>query len=60
MFGAGVEDQVESGTRINKEGVASRGYKIKYFSGITHTKNSRIHTSEISIQWTPIRGMGRP
>jgi hypothetical protein len=58
MFGAGVEDQVESGTRLNREGVASRGYKIKYCSGI-NTNNSRIHTGKISIHWTAIGGMGR-
>jgi hypothetical protein len=48
------------GTRINKGGVASRGYKIKCYSGITRTKNSRMHIAEISIHWTAIGGMGRP
>jgi hypothetical protein len=55
-----VEDQVETGTRINKEWAVSGGYEIECFSGITRTKNSRIHTSEISIHWTAVGRIGRP
>jgi hypothetical protein len=58
MFGTGVENRVESDARINKEGVSSRGCKIKSCSGITSTKNNRMHTAKISIHWTVIGGMG--